>query len=215
MSNMKSHVVGTDGHDGYNRIADRTLLLLRMLKDVAFLAGGMARYIAFPDMPLAEDYDFFLYDEQDWEKAQALVEHLGYGLTETNPNGSLKYMSTDVWSRPVQLVYPFKDTGGTSGLPEEVISIFGLTCEQFALVALENSPDLRAYYYEWSKVAAEQKLIVPTNEIDPVHTLRRAFKYAKKGFTMRDGAIMGQLDQWVSLTEGQRGAIHERITGNY
>ncbi|KKN71190.1 hypothetical protein LCGC14_0423530 [marine sediment metagenome] len=215
MSNIRSHVIGTDGHDGYNRMSDHTLLLIRMLKDVAFLAGGMARYIIFPDMVKAEDYDFFLFDEADWEKAQALVLHQGYEVTEENPNGSLKYMTTDTWAPPVQLVYPFKAEGGTSGTPTDVISIFGLTCEQFALVALENSPDLRAYYYEHAKNSAEQKLIVPTNEIDPVLTMGRAIKYARKGFSMRRADILGQFNQWTCLTDEERGAIHERTVGNY
>jgi hypothetical protein len=199
--------------EDYERVTDKTLMLIRVMQDIGYLAGGMARYLSFPDMVKAEDYDFFLYSEVHWEEAQRLMDHLGYGVTEKNANGSLKFRTSDDWSLPVQLVYPFSDEGGKAGQPHKVIESFGLSCEQFALEV--DGENLKAIYFTPALSAATSKVVIPTNQIDPLQTLYRAHKYAMKGFRMSQLDMVNQLNIYHSLSDEERTEINERTASGY
>lgn len=185
------------------------LRVLREVEDVAFIAGGAARYMIEQDAPDYGDIDVYLRTADEDGSARALLAASLAGLqyTELGRAGmSVVYGTTRRNAKPVQVIQPVRDGEHcTYGTPEEVIDGFSFTVEQYAIDLVDG--DLTAIFTEDAEVAHREHRIRLHRVWNPVTSAYRLQKYGGKGYRASMDEVVKLFRAWEALTAEQRDAI--------
>lgn len=163
-----------------NAISRYGNLILDLLKDQkikCWLAGGAIRDY-FMGVPITTDYDLFFPNQTQYDKAVAFFKERKCDIKWESENG----MKIVFENRTYDLVKKFFDD------PQKTIDAFDFTVSMFAV----DTNDV--YYGETSFIDLAKKQLMINKITYPASTLKRAFKYHKKGFSICNGETKKIID---------------------
>ncbi len=158
-----------------------------------FIAGGFARYVSDKDLgPKASDIDVFTGSQEIFEKVVKALTENNYSIksltqaseTYTRPSFlepdlmfCLDYIRVPL---PVNVIRPLNlDSFKAAGSMEDIVKFFDLTVSEAVIV----SPNSVKVSPECIRDSASKSIVFKALNNVP-GTIRRAFKYANKGFTI-------------------------------
>jgi hypothetical protein len=150
-------------------------VILKEMKEagvVCWIAGGSVRDY-FMGVPMKTDYDMFFPNEMEYEKAKAYFNAKKAEIKWESENG----MKVIYENKTIDLVKKFFAT------PQDTIDAFDFTVSMFA-IDFE-----KVYHGETSFIDLSKRQLMINKITYPASTLRRAFRYYKKGFVMCKGEM--------------------------
>jgi tRNA nucleotidyltransferase/poly(A) polymerase len=159
------------------RFGDIILNELKEKKITAWVAGGIVRDY-FLGNKMTSDFDLFFPDEKNFKKAFKHMKKKGGEIVFETENGvKVKYNG-----RVFDLVKKYFKN------PQESIEAFDFTV---SMLAVDNE---KVYHGPSTFIDLSKKQLMFNKITFPASTLRRSFKYYKKGFTMCAGEMKRLLE---------------------
>jgi hypothetical protein len=146
-----------------------------------WVAGGVLRDY-FMGIPMKTDYDLFFPDQIEYEKTAMYFRVKNAVIVWESENG----MKVEYSGRVYDLVKKFFPT------PVDTINNFDFTVCMFAVDGKE------IYHGETTFIDLAKRQLIINNLNYPASTMRRAFRYYKKGFTM----CVGEMKKLAEAIQG-------------
>jgi hypothetical protein len=150
-----------------------------------FIAGGFVRHLLVTGAAKPSDIDIFLRKPEDYEFMYNVILAEGYRKNSESPAAVEFYHPYEKDYIHPQLVKPQGQTGhrGRTGTPQEVLSTFDFTTNQFALTT-DDEGYWRAITGWRAYEDTNSKRLILVNPFNPMALVYRIIKYAAKGYWM-------------------------------
>lgn len=189
-----------DGRVRYPRDPYNAWQVLREVNDVAFIAGGMARWMRRGiqhggDDP--SDIDLYMYRNDPADMAALVYSLSAMGYTQFATEGmAIAYRHP---ARPVrvQVINPVENQWyKTFGTPEEVLACFDFTVCMFAVGVDELNAGFDYVMGDEAEADAEARVLKINRVTHPVSAMARLNKYGRKGYRVSWNEARRIMAEW-------------------